>query len=355
MPRLALASLLVAIGCGSEPSRGSSSDGGAGGDGGGGAGGGGGSELPLSDVAQVQVPASFAPAPGGGYTIETGLEIFDVTRAFYAEHPDVYDFVVVYTDFLVHDVWQFGLTTRVDIGGIGQDIVYPEYYGWPLDWTAEAGSAGALQHVVLMNDRSLWAQSAFTAQDILVHEVGHRWGAATVLPGANDPLVLLDSALSHWPVIVGPGGPSALGYGELVDHGDGTFTHEAVKPLAYAPLELYLMGLVARDDALLGDLFFVPDAGGISGGATIDSVNGNGTVTFSGQRTDLDVADLEAALGPRLPAHPEAQTSFRFAFVLVCDGSCSAAGLAFVEDERTSWERTFATATGGRASATTSL
>jgi hypothetical protein len=326
---------------------GNGSNGGNGGDGG--SGGSGGDAPSHPDVARVGVPASFLPVGDGSYRFEGGLEVFDVTKAFYADHPDAYDFVVVYTDFLIQDIWQFELTTRADIGGIGQDIIYQEHYGWPLDWYVEAGSDGALQAVVFMNHRSLWDAAAFSAQEILTHEVGHRWGASVLLPQAGDPMALLDASLSHWSRVAGVGGPSALGYGELVDNGDGTFTHERVSPLRYAPLELYAMGLVPATDPSLVGLFHV------TGAPDPDAVNAGGPVTFAGTRVDLSIADIVAGLGPRTPSFVEAQTAFRFAFVLVCDGACDEASLAWVDAQRESWPETFAAATGRRATADTHL
>jgi hypothetical protein len=159
----------------------SSSSGGAGAGGGGGSGG----QTSEGGIATLAAPSSFAPQPDGSYLLEDGA-LFDATQAFYRAHGDDYDFVVLWTDFVVADIWQFALTTRVDIDGIGQDGIY-DSYGWPHDWYIEAGSDGRLQAVVFMNHRSLWAESAFTAQDILVHEVGHRWGAHIHLPSLADP------------------------------------------------------------------------------------------------------------------------------------------------------------------------
>ena len=183
----------------------------------------------------------------------------------------------------------------------------------------------------------------------MTHEVGHRWGATVVLPFAADEMILLDGSLSHWAQVASVGGPSALGYGHLSDNGDGTFTHARVSPLSYAPLELYAMGLIGRDDPSLGDLFYV------SGAPNPDAVNAGGPVTFGGTRNDLTVAQIEQALGPRTPSADNAQTAFRFAFVLVCADACSDASLAWVDDQRLSWEGTFALASGQRATAATAL
>jgi hypothetical protein len=286
-----------------------------------------------------------------------------VTRAFYEQHGDDYDFVVVWTDFVVVDFWQFAIATRVDIAGIGQDVVYNDLYQWDLDYWKEAGSAGRLQAAVFMNGKGLFSMSAFTAQELLTHEVAHRWGATLVLPSLADPYQLVDEYWSHWPIVVG-GGASALGYGETVDLGGGQFENHVVTPLRYSPLELYIMGLLPPDAPELGDLFWVagphsfqPPQNVLGQPWTKDSLSAKTPLTFQGTRVDLSVGEIVADLGPRSPAHADAQKHFRFAFVLVCPPQrpCSDEGLAWVDAQRSLWEGTFPTATGQRATADTKL
>jgi len=361
---VALATSLC-LACGDSSDETTATGGTGGGGTGGGSGGGSGGSDPYPNVARIAVPATFEPQTDGTYQLPTGLELFDVTQAFYDHHGDDYDFILVWTDFRVADIWQFALTTRVDIQGIGQDIIYSQHYNWPFDWYHQAGSDGQLQAVVLMNDPALFDSAAFTEQEILTHEVGHRWGASVMPPPSEpDPLILLDGAKSHWAIVASIGGPSALGYGHMTDNGNGTFTSTRISPLGYAPLELYTMGLIPPDDPSLAGMFYVRDPTGFdpptnSTGQpwTIDSLNAGGSVTFSGERVNLTVADIVAALGPRTPAHPATQTEFRFAFVLVCDSvaGCSDQTLGWVDDTRVAWEGTFHQATGARASADTVL
>ena len=99
--------------CGGGPVAGSGGGGaGAGGDGGaGGAAGGGGVAAAYPDVARVDIPSSFIAVGDGSYRFDGGLEVLDVTQAFYGAHGDDYDFVIIYTDFLIQEIWQFELTT----------------------------------------------------------------------------------------------------------------------------------------------------------------------------------------------------------------------------------------------------
>jgi hypothetical protein len=364
-----LAVLLAVLGCSdSDPPTGAG--GGAGATGGaaegagGTAGAGGISTGGGTQVVELEAPPSFAALGDGSYEMTDGFAVFDVTQALYQHYDDDYDFVIIFSDFLVADIWQYELTTRVDVQGIGQDLIYQQQFNWPLDWTEQAGSDGRLQAVVFMNGPSLWDQSAFTVQDILTHEVGHRWGACLQTSWESDPMLLIDQSFAHWTIIGGLGGPSALGYGQTVDNGGGSFTNTAVKPLRYAPLELYAMGLLAPDDPLLDGLFYVPDphsfapaTDGVGAPWSIDSLNAHGTVTFSGTRVDFTIDQLVAALGPRIPTHDTAQTEFRFAFVVLCPpgGTCASETVSWVDAQRTSYEATFATATGDRGTAQTDL
>lgn len=289
------------------------------------------------EVATVDVPDSFAPTGGGAYTLGTGFEIFDVSRAFYETHEDAYDVLVIWTDFEVEGIWQFALSTRADIGGIGQAEVYAEY-GWG-DFTEDSGSSGRLQHLVFMNHRGLWDDAAFTHQEILAHEVGHRWAAYVHLPGAADPWILQDASKSHWSVVASTGGPSALGYGELRDLGGGSFLYDIVRPLRYSSLELYAMGLL--DAADVPDLWYVADA-------DIDPDRYGETVSFHGTRVDLPLAEVVTALGPRDPP-AGVVTTWTLAGVVVCPPQgCAPETVAWATDERDAFTATFAEATGNR-------
>ncbi len=324
-------------------------------------------------VSEVATPEDLLESAGADrYRMSTGFEVREMAKAFYADRPDDFDFLVIFTDYRVADIWQFAWVTRVDVAGVGLDTNHQRLYGEGLgaDLTAEAGSAGRLQAVVFMNTPSLWSTSAYSAQDILTHEVGHRWLAHVQVPWADDPGVLeqwkdqpYEFPAGHWTILAGTGGPSAMGYGEVVDNGDGTITARSVIPMPYSRLDLYAMGLLPA--AEVGPLFWVSGATGFAPPAdalgqqwSAQSVLSAGAeVTFSGTAETFEVADLAAVFGPRDPPYGEAQDTFRFAFVLMCaPGSpCSPEGAAWVDGQRAAWEETFDWATGGRGAAETEL
>lgn len=303
-------------------------------------------------VATLQLPESFARNPDGTYGLTDGTELFDVGRSFYEEHDDLYDMLIVWTDAPIDGIFAFSVPVDQTIDGIGQQEVMARY-GWDDYTPAIAGSAGRLEHLCLMNDPSTYRGAAYSAQEIVTHEVGHRWSANVSLASATDPDILVDEFWSHWTILANVGGPSAVGYGETIDNGDGTFTYEIVRPLRYSRLELYQQGLL--DASEVGEMFYVEGATDFDAPlpAGLDSIATQ--TTFRGTRTDFTIDDVIATYGPRVPAHPNAQTEFRMAFVLLCDGACEASTLEWVDAQRGQWEETFAMATGGRASVDTTL
>ena len=311
---------------------------------------------PHPHVARVGVPDSFRPRPGGAYALGTGDELFDVGRAFYRTHPDDYDVLVVFTDFPVADLFAFSIPLRHDIRGIGLDEAIARY-GWQGYSPASAGSAGRLQHIVLMNSPSTYRASRYTAQEILTHEFGHRFSAYIALGAATDRLVLVDRFTSHWTVYAGVGGASALGYGQLTDRGGGSFAFEIVQPLRYSRLELYQQGLLAAGG--VGPLFYVESPSGFEPPASRvgpwDADSYGEDVRFTGTRRDFDITDVVRTHGERVPS--EGQRAWRMAFVVVCvePASCPPATLTFVDQQRAAWERTYPEATGERATVDTLL
>jgi hypothetical protein len=324
----------------------------------------GGADLPGDEdlwpnVARVPVPETFTPEPDGSYSLGTGRELLDVGKAFYEEHPDAYDMLIVWTDFDVKDIFAFAIPLDHDIQGIGLQEVM-QLYGWNDLAPASAGSAGMLEHVALMNSPATYEGLGFyTAQDIVTHEVGHRWSAYLSLASAADPWALTDAFYSHWNVYANMGGPSALGYGQLLDQGGGQFDYELVVPLRYSDVELYQQGLIPPED--VGETFYVTDATGfdppMNGGQAWTPDSYGSAVSYMATRVDFDIDEVIADHGPRVPAHADAQTEFRMAFVLVCEDieACDQDALDWVDEQRVDWETTFADATGGRASVDTTL
>ncbi len=215
------------------------------------------------------------------------------------------------------------------------------------------GSGGRLQQINVMNAPSLYAPDPSGA-DILVHETVHRWAAYALLDSAPFSDCLLDGGGGHWNVHVHTGGPSTVGYGDLVDLGGGRFRFTVQYPLLLSPLELYLAGFIPPEE--VPPMFYVVDAGGYEppspsfGGAWSAASYGE-DVEFSGTRVDFAIGDVIGSNGPRVPGASDAPRQFRFAFVLVCRdaAACCEEDAAVVEAQRRAFPARFAAATGGRA------
>ncbi len=308
-----------------------------------------------SNIARLQVPAGWVTGVGNTWTYDFEAELppdYEIAREFYVEHPDDYDFLVVYTEREFEEFFAHAVGVQENISGIR--------YGEEPSWSqAEAaGSAGRLQQVSLMNAPSLYPDPS--AADILIHETMHRWSAFLGLQSAPGPGSLLGPAAGHWNIHVSTGGPSATGYGELIDTGGGSFRFDVVYPLQVSPLELYLAGLIPA--AEVPPLFYVTNATGYdpavnAWGETLGPTSYGEDASFLGDRVDFTIDDIVASNGPRLPAFGDAPTHFRFAFALVCAdvSACNESDLAIVERQRVAFATQFPAATGQRATVDTEL
>jgi len=310
---------------------------------------------PGSQIAVIAMPADWSIGPNGTWTFPATepSPFVALGQAFYAEHPDEYDFLAVYTEGLLIDFWALAVTVHYDIGGIGLST------GDAWIEPADAGSAGRLQQINVMNDPGQYAPDPANA-DVLVHETAHRWAAFIELTSTPAPAYLLDAGWSHWNIHVHGGGPSATGYGDVVDLGGGRYRYDEVRPWKLSPLELYLAGLMP--EAEVPPMFYVADPydhdpAVTRYGETVGIATLGEPCSFSGTRVDFDIGDVVAANGPRTPAFGAAPTEFRVAFVLACVDldACDPADLAIVEAQRTAFPATWSAATGGRSTVTTDL
>ncbi|MFO0635000.1 MAG: hypothetical protein U0168_19320 [Nannocystaceae bacterium] len=311
-----------------------------------------GGDAPGSEIAIVARPASITDQGGGIWRVgESAMD--DVGKAFYAAYPDDYDFLVVYTAGDDDTLGAYAHAVQDDAHGIGLDGYGPAPYS-----PADAGSAGRLRQINFMNTPALYDDGHDAS--IVIHETIHHFSAYIELPGTPTEAFLLDDGWAHWNIHVNTGGPSATGYGDLVDLGGGRFAFTVMYPLTVSPLELYLAGWLPPQE--VGPMFYVRDASDYDPPAPrFDAPWRQGSygqdASFSGTRVDFTIDDVIAANGPRTPAFGEAPSDFRFAFVLVCEtvDSCDPQALAVVEAQRAAMATQFGDATGGRASADTRL
>jgi len=176
----------------------------------------------------------------------TDISTEEVASAFYDEHPDAFDFLVIFGNFKVTNKEQahfVPVTNRIE--GVGMNLLESgEIYG----------SRGKLKGIIVMNDIKDYdlanAHGTNRVMNILVHEMLHQWSGAVKFINARgevDSSLLRAPDLLHWSFY--DGFLSPLGGGGWQDNKNGTFTSltslmddSQKKPLA--DLDLYLMGLL---------------------------------------------------------------------------------------------------------------
>jgi hypothetical protein len=141
----------------------------------------------------------------------------------------------------------------------------------------------------------------------------------------------------------------------IADEGGGRF--ETVDfSRGYSALDQYAMGLRAAED--VPPFFYVesPDNFRPDSGFKASSAPQAG-VRFTGVRRDVTIADVIAAMGPRVPDASRAPRLLRQAFVLVADDVAPATPLRrqALARIRTRFESYYRAATGGRGSVDTHL
>jgi hypothetical protein len=248
------------------------------------------SQLDVSYPTQVMVDdgAFTIRHDDGSYEVRN-----EVINTFFDQHPDQFDFIVVWTTFKTPtedggEVAHFiPVTNRVQ--GIGRSIIRAgEVYG----------SGGKLKGIISMGEIAKYHPDTpaglSQALTYLLHEFLHQWSAylKVALPdGTLSNALLREPDHQHWSYYAGFTSPLG-GSGWQDTGGKGVFASSlsglpdgAIR--SFSPLDLYAMGLIPAQ--LMSSVFYVvpatPGAVGntIAGTAqtvTIDQIiEGNGRVT----------------------------------------------------------------------------
>jgi|GEM_PF-1227674 len=266
-----------------------------------------------------------------------------IAQEFYENHPDIYDFIVVFSAFEYDtgDALAFHVRARNDVQGIG----IPQF-----DNSQLYGSDGRLRGYIDMAATSRYElnplEPAFdNVLTVLAHETLHNWASQVKVQKAGESPsdILLGRDGAHWNFFLDSGASVEYGH-RWRDNGDGTFTAVAATRF-FSPLDLYLMGFNApeevpgfyvirpREDTEFSR-FGLPRQG----------------VTVTGTREDFSIQDVIAAEGPRVPAAADAQKNYNFAFVYLVDAQEEARDIdvARINEVRRAYAERFAILTGGR-------
>lgn len=230
-----------------------------------------------------------------------------VAKEFYKNNPDIYDFLVVFTDFEIDtgEARAFHHAVSNSVTGIGVA---------ELDNTELYGSEGKLKGFIDMAALSRYQTNSLVINplddqesyevglNVLAHELLHQWAAFPAieeLKGRDD---------SHWNFYLNT--DASVQYGSRWrDNGDGTFTAVAVQE-KYSQLDLYLMGLIDKTEV---DPFYVIRPNGTNDYELSDlPVKG---AVVNGTRKDYSIDDLIEAQGERTPSFSDSQKEFKFAFL----------------------------------------
>ncbi len=283
-----------------------------------------------------------------GFAERERLDLVAVVRRFLRSHPDAFEQLVVYTTRPLNPQpgsLAFAVGVRNEVRGIGLPIN---------DDSAAWGSAGALASVVYMD--AVVAYREVDGFEILGHETGHRWLAQLRFrsAGSEPNASLLGRGDTHWSFFF-DSDASVLEGNRIEDQGGGRFaTTDIVR--GFSALDQYAMGLRAADD--VPPFFYVALADDFRPQRTYKASSGPEVgVSFSGVRRDVTIADVIAAMGPRVPDAGHAPHLLRQAYLLVADAEAPATPdrLATLQGIRSRFPAWYAAATDGLGAVETSL
>ncbi len=263
-----------------------------------------------------------------------------VAQEFYLDHPDEYDFLMVFTtfEFDTGDAVAFHVGAQNPVQGIGQPV---------FDNTAFFGSEGKLQGYIDMAALTRYSTDPLDpefdfALGVMAHEILHQWCCYVGFDDAGaSSQALLGKDDAHWSFLLDS--DASVMYGsDWRDNADGTFTAANTRTF-YSPLDLYLAGLFGPEQ--------VPPFELIENPAVDKTQLPQRGATISGTSRLVSVDDVIAIEGPRIPAAAQAQKEFRAAFILLTRPGIEveAAQIAALNNFREGLLARFSALTGGQA------
>jgi hypothetical protein len=197
----------------------------------------------------------------------------------------------------------YEFTVKADVRGLGIT---------PQDNGRTFGSMGTLRSI--LNMKRVWqgvredTLEAWRPQlEVWGQESGHRW---MVFMGVRDPRtgetsdVLLGRDCSHYSRYVDTQGSVHDGLA-WIDNQDGTFSTGPDRTFRFGNLDLYGMGLLPPDE--MPSFFYIDDIPGYKRGTCgqYDTTAKPLQNRISGTRVEVNIDDIVAANGPRLPSFDE--------------------------------------------------
>jgi hypothetical protein len=262
-----------------------------------------------------------------------------IATEYFKAHGDI-DFLVLLTtfDFTLPEAGAQGfyLGVKNDVQGINQAI---------FDNSSLFGSLGRLQGTIDMGNVTALAAAPYGPKldqtvTTLNHELMHRFGAYVRFKNPNGTLntALLGRDSAHWSYLLDTQGSIMYGNG-WKENGNGTFTSIA-KMDGYSPLDLYLMGMIPKEQ--------VPQILLIDNPAIDKTQLPLLGATISGTAKTVTIEDIIAAEGARVPDAASSPKRFNVWFVLLTrPGDSATAAVQAIETVRTAFAGRFAELTWG--------
>lgn len=259
----------------------------------------------------------FTAAVAERFSSVVELDTLAAAQKFYLNHDDNYDYLVIFNNLGIQDSPSSVAserTVRTHWTGNGDS---------EFDAGAWFGSSSRLMSVINMAHLSQYPANLNTPMSnrptdtplsVLAHESGHLFLAYASVTDTTGGLPMLGFQAAHWSFNFNSEASLLEGH-RIEDRGASAsprFWTIGVSE-AFSPLDQYLMGFRAAEDVPpFHQMFYV--AGSPYANTLSPSPN---TVAFNGQRRDVALDQLVAAVGRRTPDYTVAQRRFRFAFMLV--------------------------------------
>jgi len=265
-----------------------------------------------------------------------------VATEYFRTHADV-DFLVFLSTFdyamAEPNSSGFYLAVKNDIEGISQVF---------FDNSAEYGSPGNLQGTIDLGNVTALAADPYGPKlegtvSMLSHELMHRFGSYVRFKNPDNSLntALLGKNSAHWSYLLDSQGSVMFG-NAWRDNGDGTFTSGSAMT-GYSPLDLYLMGMIPKEQ--------VPPMLLIDNPAIDKTKLPETGATITGTAKTVTIDDIIAAEGARIPDYTTSQKQFEVGFVLLSrPGDNTASAAAAIETLCNAWAGRFVELTQGKGS-----
>ncbi len=253
---------------------------------------------------------------------------------FYKTHPDIYDFIIVYTTFTPVMNMQQGIMLQSAAEGIGRDPSFWSPHGTPTDWGSEGRLLGGArmcnidQYPWNPDDPMPFPLRGLSSIELLAHEMGHFWlsamnykkegasegsGGLRGCEGATETERC--SPNQHWNSDFSSG-PSVMYGHHIVDNEDGTFTYYYDTPRKFGQLDQYVMGLRAPEE--VDPMFYLCRSQPChEGNPSLPGSKTSSPSTVSFEKIEVTMDDIIREMGPRKPSHEEAKKHFNIAFILL--------------------------------------